>query len=42
MGAANTLWFEGDRLVADNTDGVGFMSHLRRHRCRVSTPREAP
>jgi shikimate dehydrogenase len=29
MGAANTLWFEGDRLVGDNTDGGGFMSHLR-------------
>jgi shikimate dehydrogenase len=29
MGAANTLWFDGDRLMADNTDGRGFMSHLR-------------
>lgn len=29
MGAANTLWFEDGRLVADNTDGAGFMSHLR-------------
>jgi shikimate dehydrogenase len=28
MGAANTLWFEGGRLIADNTDGAGFMSHL--------------
>jgi shikimate dehydrogenase len=28
MGAANTLWFEGDRLVAENTDGIGFMSDL--------------
>jgi len=27
--AANTLWYEGNRLVADNTDGVGFMSNLR-------------
>jgi shikimate dehydrogenase len=29
MGAANTLWLEGGRLYADNTDGAGFMSHLR-------------
>ena len=29
VGAANTLWFEDDRLVADNTDAAGFMSHLR-------------
>ena len=29
VGAANTLWYEGDRLVAVNTDGAGFMSHLR-------------
>ncbi len=29
VGAANTLWFEGDRLVADNTDSAGFMNHLR-------------
>lgn len=28
VGAANTLWYEGDALVADNTDGVGFISHL--------------
>jgi len=28
-GAANTLWYEGNRLVADNTDGAGFMSNLR-------------
>ena len=27
-GAANTLWYEGGRLVADNTDGVGFMQNL--------------
>ncbi|MBX9591727.1 MAG: shikimate dehydrogenase [Hyphomonadaceae bacterium] len=27
-GAANTLWFEGGRLVADNTDSAGFMSSL--------------
>ena len=29
MGVANTLWFEGERLFADNTDGVGFVRHLR-------------
>jgi len=29
MGAANTLWFERGKLIADNTDGAGFMSHLR-------------
>jgi len=29
VGAANTLWFEGDRLVADNTDSAGFMNHLQ-------------
>ncbi len=29
VAAANTLWFEGDRLVADNTDAAGFISHLR-------------
>lgn len=28
-GAANTLWYEGDRLVADNTDAMGFMDNLR-------------
>jgi len=28
-GAANTLWYEGHRLLADNTDGVGFVSNLR-------------
>jgi shikimate dehydrogenase len=28
-GAANTLWFEGGRLLADNTDGVGFISSVR-------------
>jgi shikimate dehydrogenase len=29
VGAANTLWYQGDTLIADNTDGIGFMSHLR-------------
>jgi shikimate dehydrogenase len=28
-GAANTLWYEGDRLLADNTDGVGFINNVR-------------
>jgi shikimate dehydrogenase len=28
-GAANTLWYEGDRLMADNTDGAGFVSNVR-------------
>ena len=33
MGVANTLWFEGSRLCADNTDGAGFVRHLQ-----ASTP----
>jgi shikimate dehydrogenase len=28
-GAANTLWYEGGRLLADNTDGGGFVSNIR-------------
>ena len=28
IGAANTLWFEGDRLMAGNTDVLGFLSSL--------------
>ena len=28
VGVANTLWLEGDRLWADNTDGAGFLQHL--------------
>lgn len=28
VGAVNTLWFEDDRLCGDNTDGIGFVSHL--------------
>jgi shikimate dehydrogenase len=28
MGAANTLWRDGERLVADNTDGAGFLAAL--------------
>jgi shikimate dehydrogenase len=27
-GAVNTIWFEGDQIVGDNTDGLGFMAHL--------------
>ena len=27
-GAANTLWFEDGRLIADNTDGAGFINSL--------------
>ena len=28
-GAANTLWYDGGRLMADNTDGAGFVSNIR-------------
>ena len=28
LGAANTLWFEGEKLHADNTDGYGFLANL--------------
>lgn len=28
VGAANTLWLEGDTLCADSTDGEGFMANL--------------
>jgi shikimate dehydrogenase len=28
-GAANTLWYEGTRLFADNTDGIGFVNNIR-------------
>ena len=31
VAAANTLWFEGDALVADNTDGAAFIDHVRAH-----------
>lgn len=27
-GAVNTVWFENGRLMGDNTDGLGFVSHL--------------
>jgi shikimate dehydrogenase len=29
VAAANTLWLEDGRLVADNTDGAGFLAHAR-------------
>ncbi len=28
IGAANTLWFDGDRLIAGNTDAAGFLGSL--------------
>jgi shikimate dehydrogenase len=28
IGAVNTLWWEGDSLVGDNTDGYGFLANL--------------
>lgn len=28
IGAVNTLWFEGGKIRADNTDVTGFMTHL--------------
>jgi len=28
MGAANTLWMDGDKLRGDNTDAYGFLAHL--------------
>jgi shikimate dehydrogenase len=31
IGAANTLYFEGSKLVADNTDYIGFWDSLREH-----------
>jgi shikimate dehydrogenase len=30
-GAANTLWLDDDGVHADNTDGVGLVSDLKRH-----------
>lgn len=30
-GAANTLWMHQDQLVADNTDGVGFIRDVSQH-----------
>jgi shikimate dehydrogenase len=37
VGVANTLWWEGDCLWADNTDGAGFLQHLH-----ASAPTFAP
>ena len=31
IGAVNTLYYEGDTLVGDNSDGVGFIENLRRN-----------
>lgn len=31
IGAANTLVFEGDKIIADNTDGYGFIENLRQN-----------
>jgi shikimate dehydrogenase len=28
IGAVNTVWYEGDRLVGGNTDAYGFIAHL--------------
>ncbi|WP_425329953.1 shikimate dehydrogenase [Terrirubrum flagellatum] len=28
VGAANTVWFESGKICADNTDALGFISHL--------------
>lgn len=28
IGAINTIWFEGDRLIGSNTDWIGFASNL--------------
>ncbi len=30
IGAANTLWFENNQLIADNTDSYGFITHLKK------------
>ena len=29
IGAANTLWFEDEKLIAGNTDAYGFITHLK-------------
>src|SRR5215216_1081281 len=28
IGAVNTVWYDGDRLVGGNTDVYGFLAHL--------------
>lgn len=30
-GAANTLWYENNKLIADNTDGIGLLRDLARY-----------
>ncbi|HHN72636.1 MAG TPA: shikimate dehydrogenase [Thermopetrobacter sp.] len=39
LAAVNTVWLEGDRLHADNTDVHGFMANFRAH-CPDWRPRE--
>jgi len=41
IGAANTLWLEGDRLCASNTDGYGYLTYLDRTAPQWRT-RDAP
>ena len=36
-GAANTLWCEEDRIVADNTDGAGLIRDLSHHFSLINT-----
>jgi len=31
IGAVNTLYYEGERLVGDNSDAAGFIENLKRH-----------
>ncbi|GJE73944.1 shikimate dehydrogenase [Methylorubrum suomiense] len=40
VGAVNTLVVEGDRVVGDNTDGLGFIAHLD-HSLGVDWPERA-
>ena len=40
LGAVNTLWFEDDRLIGDNTDGAGFLGALDQEAPNWSTRRE--
>jgi shikimate dehydrogenase len=35
VGAANTLYFDGTRIVGENTDGLGFASALGAHGFRI-------
>lgn len=34
--SANTLWMEGDQLLADNTDGAGFIEDLMAHHIKIA------